>query len=116
VHRYFLLIETTYSSQAIRIKFKHLTIHVVHPPDVEKALPEVMYDKEHILIGREVMTKRQPGWNGYVPICAYLTIRRATFKLTRDSQSVGRPLSEFEDFRTRFREKREPYILFIIMY
>jgi hypothetical protein len=40
----------------------------VHPPDVENALPEVMYDKEHILIGREIMMKkqsRQSGWNGY---------------------------------------------------
>ena len=24
-----------------------------------------MYDKEHILIGREIMMKKQTGWNGY---------------------------------------------------
>ena len=70
-----------------------------------------MYDKEHILIGREVMMKKQSGWNGYSLIW-FLSIDlvfRATFKLTRDSQGAARSTTDFEDFRTSFRDKREPY-------
>jgi hypothetical protein len=52
--------------QAIRIRSGHLSIHVVHPPDVQFALPEVMYDKEHILVGRQVMFKKQQDWHGYI--------------------------------------------------
>jgi hypothetical protein len=76
-----------------------------------------MYDKEHILIGREVMMKKQSGqsgWNGFLSVLrASLIQNRATFKLTRDSQGAARPTTEFEDFRTDFREKRDPYFLSI---
>jgi hypothetical protein len=37
-----------------------------------------------------------------------LTFSRATFKLTRDSQGAARPTTDFEDFRTSFRDKRDP--------
>ena len=37
-----------------------------------------------------------------------LTFFRATFKLTRDSQGAARPTTDFEDFRTSFRDKRDP--------
>jgi hypothetical protein len=34
----------------------------------------------------------------------------ATFKLTRDSQGASRSITELEDFRMNFREKRDPYV------
>lgn len=69
-----------------------------------------MYDKEHILIGREVMMRKQPGWNGSVHFRALADCNRATFKLTRDSQGATRSPTALEDFRTSFRDKRDPYL------
>lgn len=71
------------------------------------ALPEVMYDKEHILIGREVTIRKQSEWSGYSWLLNLIYSLRATFKLTRDSQGAARSVIELEDFRTRFREKRD---------
>ena len=68
-----------------------------------------MYDKEHILIGREVMMRKQPGWNGSAHSLKFVNFVRATFKLTRDSQGATRSPTALEDFRTSFRDKRDPY-------
>jgi len=40
-------------------------------------------------------------------------IVRATFKLTRDSQAATRSPTALEDFRTRFRDKSDPYLWFL---
>jgi hypothetical protein len=70
-----------------------------------------MYDREHILVGREVIVKKQPGWHGLLPL-VYVpaNVTSATFKLTRDSQGLSRSLADLEDFRTVFRENRDSYL------
>ena len=61
------------------------------------------------MIGREVMMRKQPGWNGYAHL-GFANFVRATFKLTRDSQGATRSPTALEDFRTSFRDKRDPYL------
>lgn len=100
----------TYLFQAIRNKTRHLSIHVVHPPDVQYALPEVMYDLQHLMIGREIMIRKADGWNGYPFALKSILIRSATFKLTRDSQGAPYSMEDLQDYRMRLRVTRDPWL------